>query len=90
MMRLYVRLLEIVEQSVDRVRKSLFNENGRLTIDFSRFKKSLHKKIASELIDLGEFAKLFINFSRGKYRKQIAKIKTYLKRLELGDHVSLK
>ena len=44
-MRLSGRLIEILESSVERVRKSLFSENGRISIAFSRFKKALHKII---------------------------------------------
>ena len=90
MMRLSGRLLEILETSVDRVRKTLFGENGKLSINFARFKKNLHRMIKEDFIDLLEFSKLVIVFCRNKYRKQITKIKTYLKRLENGDHVSLK
>lgn len=89
-MRLSGRLIEIVEASVERVRKSLFSEGGKLSIEFARFKKALHKIIKESYIDLADFSTLFITFSRSKYRKQVSKIKSYLKRLEVGDCISLK
>ena len=89
-MRLRSRALEVLEEAVQRARKSLFGDNGRLTIDFSRFKKSLHKILKQDPIDLYDFAAHFINFSKVKYRKQISKLRIYLSRLQTGDQVSFR
>lgn len=90
MIRLYEKAREIFDEAIEKGSKSLFRDNGRLTIDYSRFKKSLLKIVTQNPIDLYDFAALFINFSKSKYRKQIAKLKTYLSRLQLGDQVSFR
>lgn len=89
-MRLYARSLELIEEAVERARKSLFGDNGKLGIDFTRFKKSLHKIVKQNPIDIHDFAEVFINFSKTKYRKQIGRLKIYLTRLQDGDHVSFR
>ena len=80
-MRLSARILEILDPSIERARNSIFNDSGRLTIDYSRFKKGLHKIIKQDTIELSDFASTFITFSKTKYRKQIAKLRAYLHRL---------
>lgn len=52
MMRLRSRALEILEEAVERARKSIFGDSGRLTVNFARFKKSLHKILKQDFIDL--------------------------------------
>lgn len=89
-MRLSTRALEIIDEAVERASKSLFGDNGRLSINYSRFKKSLYKILKQTLIDPFDFAQVFINFSKNKYRKQIAKLKNYLSRLEVGDQVNFR
>ena len=90
MMRLFARVIEILESSIERTRNSLFNENGRLSIDFARLKKNLHKIIQQSSIELVEFARVIINFAKNKYKRQIFKIKNYLQKLKDGEHVSLR
>lgn len=80
-MRLSARVLEVLDPSIERARNSIFNDNGRLSIDYSRFKKGLHKIIKQDPIELYDFASAFISFSKNKYRKQIAKLRAYLHRL---------
>lgn len=80
-MRLYTRAHELIEEAIERARKSLFGDNGKLSIDYARFKKSLLKVVKQNPIDIYDFSSLFINFSKAKYRKQIGKLKTYLHRL---------
>ena len=80
-MRLSTRLLEILDPSIERARGTLFSDNGKLVVDYSRFKKGLHKIIKQDPIDLLDLASTFMNFSKNKYRKQISKLKAYLHRL---------
>lgn len=42
-MRLSSRIIELLEASVARVRKGIFDEGGRASKDFTRFKLALHK-----------------------------------------------
>ena len=90
MMRLSARILEILDPSIERAPNSIFGDSGRLSIDYSRFKKGLHKIIKQDPIELLDFTATFITFAKNKYRKQIAKLRAYLHRLESGDYVSLK
>ena len=81
MMRLYNRAIEIITSIHDDAKLTLFSDNGRLYIQYSRFKKSLHKIVKQNSIDLHDFASLFITFTRSIYRRQISKLKTYTKML---------
>lgn len=51
-MRISARVLEILDVSVDKARGTLFGENGKLAMDFVKFKKTLHRAIRQEVIDL--------------------------------------
>lgn len=84
------RVQEIMEESVSKMQNSIFDENGKIKIEFSRLRKSLHKIVKNDQIDLHEFCNSIINFTKSKYRKQINRIETYLKKLETGEHVSLR
>ena len=89
-MRLSARLLEILDPSIERARGTIFSDNGKLTVDYSRFKKGLHKIIKQDPIELVDLASVFLTFSRNKYRKQISKLKAYLHRLESGEEINLR
>lgn len=89
-MRLSARIMQILQTSIDKTRHSLFNENGKSSIDFARFKKSLHKIIQQNPIQLAQFVKLIVNFSKNKYRRQITRIKKYLQKLKDGENISFK
>ena len=68
----------------------MFGDNGKLAVEFTRLKKSLHKIVKKDQIELFDFSSAIINFSKSKYRNQISKIKCYLSKLETGEHVSLR
>lgn len=89
-MRLSGRVLEMLESSVEKTRNSLFSENGRLGIDFARFKKSMYKLIQQNPIELLDFCKLIINFSRNKLRRQVTRIRSYLEKLKQGENISFR
>ncbi len=68
----------------------MFNENGRLGLEFSRWKKNLHNIVKGETVHLGEFVNHVLNYVRIKYKKQLAKVEKYIFKLESGANVALK
>lgn len=45
MKRLQARVFEVLEESVQKVNNSLFSENGKLSVEFIRMKKSMIKVV---------------------------------------------
>ena len=72
------------------MRNSLFDEKGKIKIEFSRLKKALHKIVKKDQVDFHDFCSTIITFIKLKYRKQISRLETYLTKLETGEHVSLR
>jgi HSP90 family molecular chaperone len=84
MLRLSSRLLEILEASISRVRKSIFEDSGRAVKEFTRFKSTLHKILKREYFVVKDFVEHIINYCSSKYKKQFTKLQKYVERVKEG------
>jgi hypothetical protein len=80
----------MLDASITKTRSSLFNEDGRLGLEFSRWKKNLHSIVKGETVHLGEFINHVLNYVRIKYKKQLAKVEKYIFKLEGGQMIALR
>jgi hypothetical protein len=70
-----------------RVRKSVFEDNGRASREFLRFKSSLNKILKREYFVVRDFVDHILSYCSNKFRKQFNKLKKYIERLQQGDEV---
>ncbi len=66
--------MEILEASIERVHRSVFDDNGKADKEFTRFKSTLNKIITQENFNSQDFVAHIISYTNNKYNKQIAKI----------------
>ena len=85
MLRLFLRLLEILEASIERVRKSRFEDNGRAVKDYNRFRANFNKIIKQEFFIAKDFSEHVIGYCTTKYNKQFGKLKKYVEKVKQGE-----
>jgi hypothetical protein len=73
-LRLSSRLLEILEASTARIRKGIFDEGGRTSKEFTRFKLHLQKIVKKEPFNVSEYVDYIITFCLNKFNHQVAKL----------------
>ncbi len=85
MLRLSSRVCEILEGSLARVQKSVFDDNGRSLKEFARFKSTLNKILKREYFIVKDFVEHVLAYATHKFARQFGKLRKYLERVELGD-----
>ena len=71
-------MVELLEASLARVRKGIFDEGGRSGRDLAGFKVTLHKILKKKPFDINDFAACVIGFTTPKFTRQLAKIEKYI------------
>ncbi len=84
MLRFSSRLIEILEASMAKIRKSIFDDCGRVLREFARFKVMINKILKRASLNVKEYCEYIVNFTNKKYIKQVNKIQMYLEKVELG------
>lgn len=74
MQRLSSRVIELLDASLARVRKGIFDEGGRSARELTRFKVTLHKIMKREPFLLSDYASCVIGYTTSKFIRQLAKI----------------
>lgn len=85
MLRLSSRVIELLEASLARVRKGIFDEGGRSGRDLTRFKVMLHKIMKREPLMLCDYASCVIGYTTSKFIRQLAKIEKYIEKVSQGE-----
>jgi len=70
-----------------KVRKSVFDENGKTGKDFARFKLMLNKILKREPFQIKDYVEYIISYCSNKFGKQLTKIQQYVDRVEQGQDV---
>ena len=78
MLRFSSRLIEMLEASMAKIRKSVFDDCGRVLREFARFKLMINKILKRASLNVKEYCEYIINFTYRKYIKQVNKIQMYL------------
>ena len=76
-----------MEASIERVRLSIFDDNGKADSDFNKFKSTLNKIIKQEFFSSRNFVAHVLSYTINKYNKQFVKLKKYIDRVKQGDDI---
>jgi hypothetical protein len=75
---------------VGHVRKGIFDESGRATKEFARFKLALHKILKRPAFTPSDYGECILNYTTAKFTRQITKLEKYLERVSQGEEVCLR
>jgi hypothetical protein len=70
-----------------RVRKGVFDDGGRTAREYTRFKSTLNKILKRDYFVVRDFVDHVLSYCTGKYRRQFAKLRKYVERVEQGDEI---
>lgn len=80
----------MLEASTSRVRKSVFDESGRVLREFGRFKAMLGEIVKRPQLSARDYCEYIINFTAKKFTKQANKLQKYLEKIEQGEDTCLR
>lgn len=87
MLRLFLRLLEILEASIEKSGRSVFGDNGRAIKEYNRFRFTFNRIIKQDFFIAKDFAELVINYCNNKYKKQFDVIRKYVEKVKQGHDI---
>jgi len=87
--RMVVRLFELFEVSLNRVRGTYFC-GERHEGDYLALRTHLNKSLGLEALQFGIVAHAVLNYSRSKFNAEVERLRRYLYKIEHGADIDLK
>jgi hypothetical protein len=75
---------------MSKIRKTVFDDSGRVLREFARFKVMINKILKRDSFNIKEYCEYIISFTAKKYVKQVGKIQKYLEKVEQGEDTCLR